>query len=231
MAIAHVGNWTSAQFNFASGGTLTGRTSTAGSLVAITSSSSDATVTISHSQAGSVLGAVGPVNNGGDTIRIDYVENIVGGASHTVSMTTNAEQYSVLNASEYSGIATSSSIDQTGSGTGTSTTLSSGNVTTTQADELLVGAGTISAGTDSTFTATSSFTLRGSIGNADEGTVGYLIDRIVSATGTYAATATWGGSSGAWVAAIATFKAAAAGGTTPKGIFGNPFDGPFGGPI
>jgi hypothetical protein len=214
MAIAFVGSWTSAQFNGNTGGSLGGRTSTAGNFVAITWSSTDFTPpTVTHSQAGTVQVAVAEAGNGGDGISIRYIENIVGGASHTITLTTAAGQFSTLNATEYSGVATTSSIDKTAQGTGSSTSLlSAATATTTQADELLIGVGTINSGTNSTWTATQSGTIRGQITDASVGSISQLWDRIVSATGTYQSGVNWSGASNAWIMQIATFKAAAGGG-------------------
>lgn len=217
MALAFVASWTSAQFNNSTGGSLTGRTSTAGNFVAITATATVNTATITHSQAGSVQTGRAFENVGGastDFETIRYIEDIVGGASHTVTITTSAGQFSVLNASEYSGVATSSSLDQnnTGSGTG-SGTLTTASVTTTQADELIIVSGTEVESTASAWTAGASFTLRGNIARADLGDTGFLEDRIVASTGSYSGAATWTGVSNPrdWRCQIATFKAAAAG--------------------
>lgn len=220
-----VGSWTSAQFNNTTGGSLAGRTSTAGNFVGIQATATVNTATITHSQAGSVQTGRAFENVGGastDFSTIRYIENIAGGASHTVTITTSAGQFSVLNASEYSGVATSSSIDQanTGSGTG-SGALTTASVTTTQADELILCGGTEVESTNSAWTAGASFNLRGNIARADLGDTGFLEDRIVSSTGSYSGAATWTGVSNPrdWRCQIVTFKAAGAA-TAPGQVTG-----------
>ena len=83
---------------------------------------------------------------------------------------------------------------------GTGTTATSGNVTTTSASELLVGAGM----TSGTFTGSSAgFTTR-IITPIDADIVN---DRLVTSVGTYSAGATQSGSAN-WVMQVATFRAA-----------------------
>jgi len=217
MAIAWVGDWGSGQFNNNTGGTLTGRTSTAGNFVAITATTNDpAGSTITHSQAGTVNISRPSAweANAGDSIGTRHIENIVGGASHTITITTSASKFSTLNATEYSGIATSGSLDQTNVGTGTSTTLlSAATPTTTVADELLIGNGTINTGTNSAWTAGASYTIRGSETAGSSGSVSFLEDRIVAATGAYTAGASWSGASSNWICTVCTFKAPTAAAT------------------
>lgn len=210
---AFVGSWTSATFLNNTGGSLAGRTSTAGNFVAITGATNNAgTTTYSHSQAGSVQVGRAFENNGNDDVTIRYIENIVGGASHTITVTTAAGSYSSLNASEYSGMATSSSLDKSAVGTGLSTSLlTAATATTTQAAELLIGSAHKNYdGSTGPWTAGASYTLRGNNADTNNGAVTFLEDRIVSSTGAYTASATWGGSSNEWVCQIATFKAASA---------------------
>lgn len=208
MAIAQVGNWTSAQFSASTGGTLTGRTSTAGNFVAITALSTDAAFTITHSQAGAVQIARTDSFLGG-AVKIAYIENIVGGASHTITLTAAGGSQSYMNATEYSGVAKSGSLDATNVGTGTSTALlSAATATTVQAAELLIGGGANSDATSSAWTAGASFTLRGNLANGTTGACGFLEDRIVAATGAFTSSASWSGASSAWTCQIATFKGA-----------------------
>lgn len=206
-----VGSWTSGQFNNNTGGSLSGRTSVPGNFVAITGSTNDpAGTTVTNSQTQSVKDSgLGFVNNGSDSTFIKYIEDIDGGALHIVSITTSASKFSTLNASEYSGVAKTNSLDRTATGTGNSTSLlTNATATTAQADTLIIGGGTISAGTNSAWTAGASFNKRGNITDATGGGVSFLEDRVVSSQTTYTASATWGGSAGAWIAAVATFRAA-----------------------
>lgn len=205
MAIAQVGNWTSAQFSSSTGGSLTGRTSTKGNLVVIVALSTDPAFTITHSQAGTVKTAQSDAFLGGQ-IRIAYIENIVGGASHTITLTAAAASNSFMNATEYSGIISSGSLDKVNSGTGTSTALlSAATATTAQPNELIIGGGANSDATSSAWTAGASFNLRGNLANGLTGACGFLEDRIVAARGAYTSSATWSGGSSAWVCQVATF--------------------------
>lgn len=107
---------------------------------------------------------------------------------------------------EYSGIASTSGFDQSNSGqdiTGTNAAPSSGNVTTTVANELLLGGMVSSQAAAVTFTAGSSFTNRE--GPIDTAWRMYSSDRIVSSTGTYAYTGTLSGND-TWIALVATYK-------------------------
>lgn len=107
---------------------------------------------------------------------------------------------------EYSGLLTSGVLGDTNvGGPTTSTSPSSGNVVTTSADAVVIGC-TGSAFSVS-YTATGSFTQRagGSAGRAQH------TDRIVSSTGSYAATGTLSGSE-EWGVVGAEFKATGGGG-------------------
>jgi hypothetical protein len=96
--------------------------------------------------------------------------------------------------------------DKYAEGTGSSSSLdSSATATTTVADELLIGSGTVSSGTDLTFSGTNGWTVQSQSGQASVTTTGFLADKIVSATGAYNATIT-STQSGAWACNIATFK-------------------------
>ena len=100
---------------------------------------------------------------------------------------------------EYSGLDTSTPFDVGMAGTGNGTAASSGAANTTSASELIFGAG---SSTGTAYTAPGSgFTMRivNNFGNMAE-------DKVVSSTGSYAATAT--NSGGNWIMQMATFKAA-----------------------
>lgn len=143
-----------------------------------------------------------------DVLSLWYVASSLAGAN-TVTVTvsgTGADHYCW--AAEYSGIATVTPLDQTTAAANAGVTAwTSGNVTTTQASELLIGwamggngAATATAGTGWTLQAS---TTAGSQSPAWE-------DQIVSVTGTFAATFTYSAAVSG-VDAIATFKAAGAG--------------------
>lgn len=133
----------------------------------------------------------------GDTITVNYPS-------------TNLAAVSI---NEFSGLADSSTLDKTSTATGTSSSPSSGSTaTTTQADELLIGAFALDGPVSDTFTPGASYTLltRRGASYSSMGTTYITIDpeyRIVSATGAYAADGS-NSSSRHWAAAIATYKAA-----------------------
>jgi hypothetical protein len=153
--------------------------------------------------------AVGPtVYSGTATQSIYYTAGIVGAAANanTVTVTfTTAAAYPDIRILEYSGIATTSPLDVTAAATGSSTSASSGAATTTNANDLIFGA-------DLTVTTTtgagSGFTSR--IITVPDSDIAE--DRIVTATGSYAATAST--TPGAWIMQMTAFKAASGGGGT-----------------
>ncbi len=219
MAIAHVAS-TSAQGNAAFTNTTSGINTTGANFLVATITTnavpgSSGFTSFVDSKGNTWSTAVDWTANGGDSVRIMYVQNPASvGASHTVTLTYGNQQYTVVCFAAYSGMLTASVLDQTATGTGNSTALATSNTSaTTNADDLLIACGTISAGTSTTFTAGTNFTMRTQQGDAASGTVGFFEDRIVSATGAYAGSATWGGVAGAWVAAVAAFKGTSAGGS------------------
>jgi hypothetical protein len=154
-----------------------------------------------------VNGVGGFAANGSTIVQLFYVENCAGGAN-TVSATINSGRDSSLLIAEYSGVATSSSLDVFQNGT------TSASVTTTNANDLVFAA--TSGNKNTAWTAGTGW---GDFlnNNADSGSFA-IEDQIVTSTGTY--TATFGGGGGATQAIqIAAFKAASAGGgggVTPK---------------
>lgn len=117
-----------------------------------------------------------------------------------MSVTFNtATAYPDIRVAAYSLLDTAAPLDVTASAAGTTTSLSSGNATTTKPVELLVGAGTT---TTSVTGAGSGWTLR-VITQPD---LDILEDRTTTAAGAFAATAT--GQSGNWVMQLAAFKGA-----------------------
>lgn len=124
--------------------------------------------------------------------------NVTGG-DLTITANYSGAANANLACAEYSGIDTSSPFDQTSKASGTSTTPSSGNVATSQADELLIG-----FVTDGVFTYDGGWNLRE---NGDFQS--FLADRIVAVAGNYAASGTIGASQN-WTASITTYKAPAA---------------------
>ncbi len=102
-----------------------------------------------------------------------------------------------IRAAEYSGLDPVNPIDAFASASGSSATASSGSVTTTFANELLFGAGM----TQGTFTGATGGATSRIITNPD---ADILQDRVVSATGSYSATASLG--TAAWVMQLVAFR-------------------------
>jgi hypothetical protein len=109
---------------------------------------------------------------------------------------------------EYSGIATSSHVDDTDSGSGFSQTIGTGSVTTTQDDSLIVCGACINVNSGARpVTQGSNFDERAEGGSPR---AVFAEDRIVSATGNYAGSATFTGGNAAWSAVTVAYKGAAA---------------------
>jgi hypothetical protein len=151
--------------------------------------------------------AVGPTKNGATntlTQSIYYAPSIAAAAAgaNTVTVafsgTATAPDIRIL---EYSGLATSSPVDVTAAAGG-SGAVSSGSATTTSANDLIFGACTV---TNVVSAVGSGFTQR--ILTTPNGDLAE--DQIVSATGSYAATATVSG--GSWAMQMVAFKMATGG--------------------
>ncbi len=139
--------------------------------------------------------AIGPTSGTGLRQSVYYAKGIVGGTT-TVTVTFNqAAVYPDIRILEYAGVST---LDKTAGASGNSTSANSGTASTTAANELIFGANTVATSTTS---AGTSFTSR--IITTPDGDVAE--DRIVSAIGTYSATATLS-SAGPWVMQMVTFK-------------------------
>jgi len=91
--------------------------------------------------------AVAWANNTGGTghAACFYVQNCVGGAGHTftLSMAGDASS-SALSVAEFSGVALTSALDQVATASGATRPYTTAAITTTQASELLVGGGSVS---------------------------------------------------------------------------------------
>ena len=175
---------------------------TAGDLnVAVVSwKSSTATVTsVTDSRGNTYALAVGPTTSTGNTQQsIYYAKNIVSAAAgaNTVSATFSTAIASELRVLEYSGINTTAPLDVTATATGTGTIANSGNATTTNANDLLVGAAYMQINSVVGAGYTQRLLVDGDM----------VEDRIVSATGSYSATVSQS-SSGYWIMQLAAFKA------------------------
>lgn len=183
---------------------------TAGNLLVVHIASAIAantpTDTLTHTYLASQAETVVNTNN---RTRLYYVPNCSAGAN-TVSVTFGSSSKWILNIAEYSGIKTTSPLLQVNAGTGFGTAANSGNITTTIADTLLLGSGTIenSAG-DPIAPGTNWTEVLDTASGANTPATGHLEERMPNATGTYNATATLTSSTN-WAWQIAAFEGAAA---------------------
>ncbi len=156
--------------------------------------------------------AVGPtVQSGTATQAIYYAQNITSAAanSNTVTVTFNTGAVSPdVRIAEYSGIATTNAVDVVATAQGTSGTCNSGSATTTNSNDLLVGANLVQQSTTGPGAGYTSRVI--TIPDSD-----ILEDSIVTVTGSYGATASL--SSGAWIMQMVAFRGAGGGviGTSP----------------
>ncbi len=144
--------------------------------------------------------AAGPTVISGTASQAIYYAANVGGSTHnavTVTFTT-AAIYADIRVAEYGGIATSGALDVAASGSGNSATSASAAVTTSNAQDLIVGANLVLTGTTA---AGSGFTSR--LITQPDGDI--LEDRVVTATGSYSATAPLAPAA-PWIMQLAAFK-------------------------
>jgi hypothetical protein len=177
-----------------------GSNNTAGNLsvVAINFVDTASLLSVTDTQGNVYVRASGIHNAAGSALAyIYYAKNIKGGAN-SVTVTLNSSVILEVIVHEYSGLDTVSPLDVTASSSGVSSSLDSGPATTNFANELIFGWGPNGG---SGPTAGAGFTARStSTGDITE-------DKVVSAIGTYDATATLNGG-GNWEMQMATFKAA-----------------------
>jgi hypothetical protein len=179
---------------------------------------------ITDSKGNRYLTAVGPTTQAGNATQvIYYAQNIAAAAAgaNTVTVTFNATvKFPDVRVIEYSGISTSGPFDVGVAASGsTGTSLSSGAVTTTNANDLLVGGDFIGAGFAG---AGSGYTQR--LVTAPDGDL--VEDQVATATGSYSATSAQSPSSW-WVMQMAAFRAAASSGdstppTAPSSLTASP---------
>ena len=152
--------------------------------------------------AGNAYRLAAPTTRGpGVSQAIYYASNIRAAApgGNSVKVVFSASvPYADVRVAEYGGLDLVNPFDQTASGSGVTATASSGNVTTAFATELIFGAGITTGGYTGSGTG---FTTRLiTVPDAD-----IVNDRVTTATGSVAASAT---QSGSWVMQVATFRAA-----------------------
>jgi len=200
---------------------------TAGNLNVVVVGWNDSTATISSitDTKGNVYTlAVGPtIQSGSATQSIYYANNIAPATANGNTVTVAfapAAGFVDVRIAEYSGLSTVNSLDVAVGAQGNSTTSSSGNVTTTNANDLLIGANLVQSGTTGAGTGFTSRVITPQ--DAD-----ILEDRVVTATGTYSATAPVSPSA-SWIMQIVAFRGAGGGTTSPSITSLNPTSGPVG---
>ena len=181
------------------------QTQTAGNLNVLVVGWNDATRTVqslSDSKGNAYVRAVGPtVLTGTETQSIYYAKNIAAAAAgaNTVTVTFDgAANYVDVRVAEYRGLDPVNPLDGAIGTSGSALMSDSGALTTTSANGLLVGANTVTRSTTGPGTSYTSRVLT-SLGDI-------LEDRVVTATGSYHATAPV--STGSWVMQLAAFRAA-----------------------
>lgn len=140
--------------------------------------------------------------SGDHTLSFWYALNTTAGANTVTQNGGSGSDRFII--AEYSGVATASAIDTSAVTTGTSSTPNSGNITTANADDLIIGGCSTVSG--AAITQGSGYTLLFDVEQKVGGEY-----KIVSATGTYAANFTLGASDG-WGCFVVAMKAAAGGG-------------------
>ncbi len=168
------------------------------------------------------LAAAPIVQSGTASQAIYYAKNITSAAAgaNTVTVTFNvAARFPDIRIAEYSGVDTVNPLDVSAGAQGSTATSSSGSVTTTNANDLLIGANLV----QSTSTAAGvGYTNRGITPDGD-----ILEDRVVTATASYSATAALDKVQ-QWIMQMAAFRAAGSGTSAPSIASLNPTSGPVG---
>lgn len=158
-------------------------------------------------------------------IAVLRASNVSGSGAYTVTITSGASSFTALEIIEYSGITNSSPIDVSCSPTCGNNIGSAnpdpGNLTTTNANDVLISGFGENTGATSTLTTPASYTLVASSGDGSVDFVGGVADRIVAATSTYSAAWTYS-NAGSWAAIHIAYKAAAAGASMVPARAGRP---------
>src|SRR6266849_3316240 len=154
---------------------------------------------------------------------IYYAKNIVSAAAgaNTVTVTFSvAARFPDIRIAEYTGLDTANPLDVSVGAQGTTTSTSnSGLVTTTSANDLLMGANLVQS---TTMGAGTGYTSRVITGDGD-----ILEDRIVTVTGSYNATAALDKVQ-PWIMQMVAFRSAGSGTPPPSITSLNPISGPVG---
>ena len=172
---------------------------TAGNLIAVyVIWDNKSSVSLSDSAGNTYLSAIGPSlwNNGAYSTQVFYAKNIVGGTNTvTARFATSIRNFGIIYIHEYSQLDPVAPVDVTAAAVGSSGSLNSGMVTTAYPNDLLFGAGVsmnIVNGAGAGYTARDM-----ALGNITE-------DRVVTAQGTYNATASNNG--GGWGMQLVAFR-------------------------
>src|SRR5213080_1669080 len=197
---------------------------TAGNLNVVVVGWNDSTATVisvMDTKGNAYAVAAGPVvQSGTATQAIYYAKNIASAAAgaNTVTVTFSvAAVFPDIRIAEYSGLDTANPLDVAVGAQGTTTaTSNSGSVTTTNGNDLLVGANVVQSITTG---AGAGFTNRIITTDGD-----ILEDRVVTVTGSYSATAALDRVQ-PWVMQMVAFRAAGSGGTGPSITSLNPTSG------
>lgn len=203
---------------------------TAGNLNVVVVGWNDTTAEVSSvtDSVGNVYAlAVGPTKNPSFlTQSIYYAKNIVAAEAgiNTVTVRFNvAAQYPDIRIVEYSGLDRVNPVDVTAATIGTSSSSTSGPATTTNANDLIVGANMVSRGTAGAGAGFISRVITAPNSDIAE-------DRIVSTIGSYSATAPLTSES-LWVMQMVAFRGGAAGPPPPPPDQVGQWAGPFEWPI
>jgi len=177
---------------------------TAGNLLVVTARSAGITISGVADTAGNTYTRItGVITTGATPHHLDlwYAQNTLGNASNVVTVTfsSSAATRSVITA-QYSGLKTTGALDVSATGLSSGVSVTSGNYTTTQADELIV-AGVNSETTGNSWTPGSGFTLRAT----GDSKIQY-IDRTVSTIQTAQHASMTGSIDSAKGIVVATFK-------------------------
>jgi RHS repeat-associated protein len=178
---------------------------TAGDLIVVVVGWSDITTTVSSitDSAGDTYAlAVGPTGVSGFWSQsIYYAKNIAGASSNVVTVTFSAATLTEIRVLEYSGLDPNAPLDTTAANTGQSVTATTGPISTSQANELVLVANLVE---NCVATPSSGFTDR------DDTGCDLVEDNIEATTGSYSAIVTQS-DSGNWVQQMVAFKPATGG--------------------
>lgn len=200
---------------------------TLGNLNVVVVGWNDSTATVSSitdSSGNSYAPAAAPVVQGGTASQaIYYAKNIFAAAAgaNTVTVTFNVgARFPDIRIAEYGGLDTVNPLDVSAGAQGTTTSTSnSGSVTTTTANDLLVGANLVQSTTTAAGTGYTSRTI------TQDGDI--LEDSVVTVTASYNATATLDKVQ-PWIMQMVAFRAAGSGTLAPSITSLNPTSGPAG---